>query len=88
VLVEGGLRRREDDHQALLDRGYPSGGHLWGGVAVVGADGAGLMPPRSPLAWWLLGGEGTVVAEGPEDAAAVGRSLAVAGLASLARAPW
>jgi hypothetical protein len=36
----------------------------------------------------LFGGEGTVVAERPETRAAVGRSPAVAGLASLARAPW
>src|SRR5215216_4838499 len=35
--VEGGLRRRQGDHQALLDRGHDPGGHLRGGVPVVGA---------------------------------------------------
>jgi hypothetical protein len=44
LLVDGGLRRREDDDQALLDRGNHAGGHLRGGVPVVSADGAGLMP--------------------------------------------
>ena len=40
LLIEDGFRGRQDDHQALLDRGYDAGGHLWGGVAVVGAHGA------------------------------------------------
>ena len=44
MAVEGRLRRREDDDQALLDRGHHAGGQLRGGVPVVGADGAGLMP--------------------------------------------
>src|SRR5215207_7388540 len=44
LLVEGGLRLGQDDDQALLDRGDHAGGHLRGGVPVVGADGAGLMP--------------------------------------------
>jgi hypothetical protein len=43
LLIESGLRRREDDDQAFLDRGHDPGGHLGGGVAVVGSDGAGLM---------------------------------------------
>ena len=46
LLVGGSFRRGQDDDQALLDRGDHAGGHLWGGVAVVGADGAGLMPSR------------------------------------------
>jgi hypothetical protein len=44
LLIEGDFRRRQNDHQALLDCGYDAGGHLWGGVAVVGPDGAASVP--------------------------------------------
>src|SRR5512133_2868599 len=47
LSVEGGLRRGQDDDQALLDRGDHAGGHVRGGVPVVGADGAGLKLPKS-----------------------------------------
>jgi len=43
-LIEGSLRRRQHDDQAILDRGHDPGGHLRGGMPVVSPDGAGLMP--------------------------------------------
>jgi hypothetical protein len=54
LLIEGGFRRGQDDYQALLDRGYDAGGHLWGGVAVVGPDGAARCRPERPLVWWPI----------------------------------
>jgi hypothetical protein len=57
LLVEGGLRRRQDDHQAFLDRGDDPGGRFRGGVAVMGPDGAGLMqagPPAGLVAHQLV----------------------------------
>jgi hypothetical protein len=48
LLVEGGLGRRQDGHQALLDCGHHASGHLRGGVPIVGPDGAGLLPAGPP----------------------------------------
>jgi hypothetical protein len=45
LLVEGRFGRRQHHRQALLDRGQEAGGHLRGGVPVVGADGAAPVPP-------------------------------------------
>jgi hypothetical protein len=45
LLVEGHFGRRQDHRQAFFDRGHEAGGHLRGGVPVVGTDGAALVPP-------------------------------------------
>jgi len=51
LLVEGGLGRREDDDQALLDRGDHAGGHLRGGVAIACTDATPAieLPATAPL---------------------------------------
>jgi hypothetical protein len=46
--VEGRFSGPHHDRQALLDRGNYTGGHLRGGVPVVGADSAAPMPAGAP----------------------------------------
>src|SRR5215217_6336132 len=83
LLVKGGFCRGQDDHQALLDRGHDTGGHLRGGVPVVGPDGAGLMPAGPPaglVAHQLVddpGRDAGVLQPGREGVAKVMRAVQV-----------